>query len=266
MAKSYLFQLGLLITVVLLLVLLGQGCTKSAIRVESLTPDEAACLSWYQKFDAMLAEYELIDPSAAKITGFPYLRADRFLASFRSQSLTDAAYAAWLERMRRLDASLRLSEAANLPPAVANAVLADAPFSGTLEQVLQQCGNHLVMSALHRPEYKPVLRQKVHAPDAYRSWQRIAGAYWLTQFPAKLALKNLHKKLAASFTRNINELPLQGRLIRYAPASLKSLAATEIAALVRTAYQNPLGIPELSDDHLSRLFMHFAPIWAIDTR
>jgi len=266
MAKTFRFRFSRHTAFLVLLALLAQGCTPSRIPVEALAPDQAACLTWYQKLDTLLAEHERFDPSAAKITGFPYLRADRFLASFRTQNLTDAAYVEWLERMRQLDASLRLSEAANLPPDAAKAVLAEAPLPGSLDQVLRQCGGRLVEAALHHPEYKPFLRQQVHVPDAYQSWQRVAGAYWLTQYPAKLALKNLHRKLAASFTQPLDALPVQGRLIRYAPAASGFSTTSEIAAMLRAAYQNPLGIPVLSGEQTGRLLAHFAPIWEIDTR
>jgi hypothetical protein len=266
MAKTFLSRSRLPTAIALLLVLLGQGCTKSVVRFESLAPDEAACLSWDRKLNTVLAEHELIDPSAAKIPGFPFLRTDRFLASFRHQPLTDAAYAEWLERMRQLDETLRLSEAANLPPAAAKALFAAAPLPGAPEQVLRQCGSRLVKAALQRPESRPLLRLHLKVPDTYRSWQRIAGAYWLMQYPARMALGRLHKKLAASFAQPLDELPVQGRLIRYAPQPGGFLSSAEIAAMLHTAYQNPLGMPALADENLERLFNQFAPVWEIDTR
>ncbi|MEC4749039.1 hypothetical protein [Methylomicrobium sp. Wu6] len=266
MRATFFYQTRSQIAVVLLPVMFGFGCTQPAMRVEPLAPEENACLIWYQKLDKRLSDYELIDPSTAKITGVPFLRANRFLATFRTQSLTDTAYAEWLERMRQLDASLRINETANLPPAAVNDVLGEAPLPGSLDRVLQQCGSRLVKATLRQPEFAPLFRQQIQIPDAYRSWQRIAGAYWLTQFPAKLALKILHKKLAESFTQQLDDLPVQGRLIRYAPAETRQLTANEITAMLRAAYQNPLGIPVLSGEELGRLFNHYAPIWEIDTR
>lgn len=254
------------VTLVFLLVLLSQGCTKPAIHFESLTPIETACLTWYQKLDTTLAEHKLDDPSAAKISGFPYLRTDRFLASFRAQTLTDAAYADWLEHMRQLDASLRLSESADLPPSLANNLRASAPLPGSLGSALQECGSRLVKTISQRPEYKAYIRRHAQVPDTYRSWQRIAGAYWLLQYPAKIALDDLHKKLAASFMHNLDDLPVQGRLIRYAPAENRPLTPDEIAKILHAAYQDPLNIPALSDAEMRALFNHFAPIWEIDTR
>lgn len=250
----------------LVLVVFILGCTAPVVRFESLGTDESACLAWYRKLDHLLTEHDLVDPSAARIAGFPFLRADRFLASFRTQTLTDAAYADWLERMQQLDASLRLSEAANLPPAATKSVLAVAPAPGSLEQVLKQCGSRLVNAARQRPEYKPFLRRHIQVPDAYRSWQRFAGAYWLTQFPAKLALKNLHKKLAANFRLALADVPIRGRLIRYKPSEISDSTSRDITAMLRAAYRNPLGIPTLSGEELRRLFVHYAPIWEIDTR
>jgi hypothetical protein len=264
--KAYFFRFRPPVAIAALLALLGSGCTQPVARVEPSAPADAACLAWYQKFDEVLAEHDLIDPAAAKIPDFPYLRADRFIASFRLQPLNDTAYAQWLESMRQLDESLRLFEAANLPSEEAKALLVQAPIPGSLEEVLNQCGRRLVNAASERPETKAFLSRHAQASDIYQSWQRIAGVYWLMQYPARLALERLHQKLAASFTRRLDELPTQGRLIRYAPASTGFLTDAEIAAMLRTAYQNPLAIPTLSEAKLERLFDHFAPVWEIDTR
>jgi hypothetical protein len=266
MAKTFLSCSRLPTAIALLVGLLGQGCMQPVVRFESLAPDEAACLSWYRKLDILLAKHELIDPSAAKIPGFPFLRTDRFLASFRHQPLSDAAHEQWLEQMRQLDESLLLMETANLPQAAAKAVLAEAPLPGSLEQILGQCGSRLVKAALQRPENQPILRQHARVPDTYRSWQRIAGAYWIMQYPAKVALDRLHKKLAASFAQPLEELPVQGRLIRYAPQPGGILTSAEIAAMLHAAYQNPLGMPALPDEKREHLFNQFAPVWEIDTR
>lgn len=266
MGKTLLSRSRLAKTVVAWLVLLGLGCTQPLVHPESPAPGEAACLTWYQQFDEVLAEHELDDPSAAKIPGFPYLRADRFLASFRLQPLSDPAYAQWLEQMRQLDESQRLYAAQNLPPAAAAAVRAEPPLPGSLEHVLRQCGSRLVKAALQLPETRLFLRQRVKVPDTYRRWQRIAGAYWLAQFPARAALERLHEKLAVSFARPLAALPAQGRLIRYAPMQDGFPADAEMAAMLRQAYRNPLGMPLLSDDEMERLFDRFAPVWEIDTR
>ncbi|MGR8942266.1 MAG: hypothetical protein ACU83V_10745 [Gammaproteobacteria bacterium] len=250
----------------LLLALLNQGCAQQPWLDATLKADETACLRWYQKLDSLTAEYEREDPGSAKIPGFPFLRTDRFLASFTRETLTGERYAAWLERLRQRDAEARRSEFSNLPRTAANAVLAASPVRAAFDRVIQQCGRRLVRSILDRPELKPILLPRTQVPDTYRRWQRIIGAYWLTQFPAKLALKNLHEKLAASFRQNRRELPAEGRLVRYAPASGGFLTAAETATLMHAAYQNPLGIPELSEADLSRIFKHYAPAWEIDTR
>ncbi|MGJ0484244.1 MAG: hypothetical protein ACR65R_06870 [Methylomicrobium sp.] len=266
MAITFLSRSRAQTAIALLMVLLGQGCTEPMVRFDSLEHDQAACLAWYRKLDTLLDEHELVGRSAAKIPGFPYLRADRFLASFRLQPLNESAYMDWLERMQQLDRSLRLKEIANLPPADAKAVLAEAPMPDSVGEVLQQCGSRLVQAALQRPETRPFLRQHVRAPDIYQSWQRIIGAYWLMQYPANLMLERLHEKLAASFAQPLDQLPVHGRLIRYALPSGGVMTSAEIKGMLRAAYQNPMAIPTLSEENLERLFDHFAPVWEIDTR
>jgi len=56
------------------------------------------------------------DAGAYRIPGYPYLRVDRFTASFRDQAGSDPkVFAAWLARMQQLDAQARGYEIDNLP-------------------------------------------------------------------------------------------------------------------------------------------------------
>src|SRR5688572_9187658 len=77
-------------------------------------PEVAACQANYLGFDAKADAADVRDGGASSIPGFPYLRVDRFLASFRDEAADGAAFDAWVERMRALDLAARAAELRNL--------------------------------------------------------------------------------------------------------------------------------------------------------
>ena len=62
--------------------------------------------------------YEVIT-GPAQVSGFPYLRVNRFLASFRTTVSGKAQLQAWTERLAELDAEARALELQNLGQPVA---------------------------------------------------------------------------------------------------------------------------------------------------
>jgi hypothetical protein len=82
---------------------------------ESLESQAGACMSLFEAIDRAVDANEIRDALATRIPGFPYLRVSRFLASFATESLSDAAFEAWVARLRRLDDESRAIELANLP-------------------------------------------------------------------------------------------------------------------------------------------------------
>ncbi|MFA6163049.1 MAG: hypothetical protein WC685_06445, partial [Methylobacter sp.] len=135
----------------------------------------------------------------------------------------------------------------------------------SFEQGVQRCGKRLTKLDLSDPKHQRILLQQAEIPDAYQTWKRYVGAYALTQYAAVVGIERLHRELNESFQRPLAQQPVQGRLMQYAPSQTESLTAANIAAILRPAYDNPLGIPSLVPEQLQRLFERFAPIWEIDT-
>lgn len=250
------------------LALIAHGCaTQTLYSKRSLETEDVACLRWLENIDAKLAEYNLEDAGTMRIAGFPHLRIDRFLASLSDRAMTDQnAFAQWLENLRRLDEKARQPEFANLPAAHKSALMSELPPGESFRQGVQRCGKRLANLNLKDPGHQRMLLQRAKVPDAYQTWKRAAGAYALTQYAAAVGIERLHRKLNESFQQPLAQQPVQGRLIQYAAPQTTSLAAANIAAILRPAYGNPLAIPSLAPAQLHRLLERFAPIWEIDTR
>ncbi len=254
-------------TIVCCLVFIIQGCAALRPHTDSsLTGEDGMCQRWFENIDATLEQYDLNDPENMRINGFPHLRVNRFLASMGDRTTSNDAFAEWLEEMRKLDATSKKLEFANLPASAMQQLISKMPIEGSFEQALEHCGKRLNKVSFNDLEHQENLLELAQVPDAYQSWKRVAGLYLLTRYAASAGIERLHRELGASFNIPLIKLPRQGQLIRYSPPHSNPLPLEHIAAMLRLAYDNPLGIPHLTSSQLQQLLAHFAPVWEIDTR
>lgn len=244
------------------------GCVSTdAVLIAPQSKQQATCLQFYQDLDDAVFANDAEDTGEMRIPGFPYLRGNRFFASFAGTAMSDSAYAQWLEQMRQLDENARLAEFANLPRDAAAGITSRLPAGSSFRQRLNECGLALVGSdSFKNPEYKTELADRVAVPDNYKTWQRVAGAYPLLRWFAGVALDDLHNELNAPFQLPIEQIPVSGKPIRYAPPRTASMTRQEAADRFAQAYRNPLQIPLFETEQLDILFAQFAPAWEIDTR
>jgi hypothetical protein len=102
---------------ILLGLIFSQGCASWVSRqfvAESGRPTESQ--NFFDELDKVVASADVRDASAFSISGFPYLRANRFLASFKDRLLDDPQKAQWVRWMQRFDLEARKKEIFNLPP------------------------------------------------------------------------------------------------------------------------------------------------------
>lgn len=253
--------------IVCCLALIIQSCaTLRPYPESSLTGEDASCLRWLEKIEDTLEQADVKDSGTQRISGFPQLRANRFLASMGGLAASPNAYAEWLEQMRQLDAASKKLGFAKLPASSRQHLVSKISTGDSFEQALEHCGRRLNKLSLHTPEHKENLLELAQVPDAYQSWKRVAGVYLLARYAAAAGIEHLHRKLDAGFKIPLEKLPQQGKLIRYSPPHSDPLPPERIAAILRPAYDNPLAIPSLAALQLQRLLEHFAPVWEIDTR
>src|ERR1035437_3180235 len=74
------------------------------------------CVDWFTRLDETIDRAGVRDAEAYRVPGFPYLRVNRFLASFRQRAQKDSvAFATWVKHLRTLDEHARSYEIKNLP-------------------------------------------------------------------------------------------------------------------------------------------------------
>ncbi|MDJ0779437.1 MAG: hypothetical protein QNJ85_16335 [Gammaproteobacteria bacterium] len=222
------------------------------------------CAHWFRALDRAIAAAGVADIGARRIDGFPYLRVDRFSASFRQQAGDDAATnAAWLQRLRELDVIGRRIEIDNLPDPAVRA-LDDAGRDALLTR-LQECAMQLARVDLPAGEYSEVLARRARVDDDYSSLKRALGLYELTRLPFHAGVENWQERAAAEIEAVRRGKAPVADLLRYRPADVDGYTRAEVRDLLARAARHPLGIAQLSREQRSRLFATYAPVFEIET-
>jgi hypothetical protein len=248
-----------------LLVLLA-GCASISAPPRSAVRDPAiqACDQWFAALNEETRRAGVRDAGAWMIPAFPYLRADRYTASFgaAARRKPDAA-AQWVERMRALDQEARTVEIANLPAASLDKL--EAGGRGSALARTQECGRQLMAADAGDASLAARLADEVRVPDDYLTWQRALGLYPIIQYPFSAGVEDWHDEARKTFERARAGEPANHEVIRYAPVETAAYSRAEVAALLRRAPKAPLGVPQFSPAELGRLFATYAPDIEVET-
>ncbi|MEQ8266307.1 MAG: hypothetical protein RH982_03855 [Parvibaculum sp.] len=227
----------------------------------------ARCLALIGGMDEAVAAHRVGDAGAARIKTFPYLRIDRFLASFRHELAAPGAFEDWVDHLRWLDDKARLIEAANLP-ADARALLAarhGVADPENLGAAASRCGDVLLKAELLNGSEKArdaLLRAAV-PPSHYDQWQRAAGLYPLTNLGAAIGYARWKDENTKSFALPFEPSAPAENTVAYVPAAIAD--AEEASRIVRAAPRTALGLPKFSASDVAQLTATFAPVFEIET-
>lgn len=246
--------------------LLAAGCAAPGVAPSGhLASDIRAlrdCAEWYRDLDARIDGAGVRDAQDTRIAGFPYLRVNRLLASFRAEAASDPrALVALVDRMQELDLEARRREAANLPqddPAVRDRL--------GERMVLQRAGGCAAVmreADLLEPQARATLLQRAVVPDDYSSASRVLGVYAVSRIPFGEGVLRHQEEIRASYRREL-AVPAGGTVIRYAPPASPRLPRAAVGAMLEYGARNPLGMPELREAELEQMFAAYAPTFEVE--
>ncbi len=217
------------------------------------------CADFFAALDRQTASSKVIDAAYARVTGYPYLRTNRFLASFRDDVADPERLADWVHRMQDLDRSARRIEIANLPDS-ALASMGWADNRDALYRRVVDCGDRLKRADSNSSENHERLRLNAVDRDEYIPLRRAAGLYPLTEIFVMQGVRQWHMEAQQAFS---NEPPSDWRAIRYAPIDEPRPEAAR--RIVQRADRDALGIPLYSAQAQRTLFAAHAPLWEVET-
>lgn len=255
---------GILLSVLAALVATGcatPGFTPSA-HLGSENPRLRECAEWYRDLDARVDAARVRDAQDARVAGFPYLRVNRLLASFRNEAAaSEPMLLELIERMHGLDIDARRHEAANLPLAVPGS--RDRLGERMDIQRAAACGAMLRDADLAQPGARKALLAALVVPDDYSAASRVLGIYALARVPFGEGVRRFQEDVREAFRRELAP-PEGAMLVRYAPPSAAPLPRDAVAAMIAYASANPLGIPRPGSAGLDMLFAAYAPSFEIE--
>jgi hypothetical protein len=254
------FALGLVVPL-----LLASGCAtlQDPVRSNLSAPsaEVAQCAEWFRGLDARVDQARVRDAGAWRVPGYPYLRADRFTASFRDQAPDDEGkFQAWVTRMRALDADARVVELRNLPEASLQALGVSRDEAADRSRA---CGELLASNDLADVPQRLQLAERTQVPDNYNGWQRALGLYPLTRLPFSSGVDDWHEEVVETFRQSAAGTLEAGTVMRYRPAGAPDRAAA--AAALTQAPIDALGIPQPTAAQLDALFAAHAPVIEVET-
>lgn len=195
------------------------------------------CRARYAEMDARIDAAGVRDGVFYRVPGFPYLRSDRMLASFRDEVKTVDEIGGWLRRMREFDQEAREFEFENLG-------LNDQERA-ILRGEFLNCGRGLAALEFDDPGNFKLVRDSVVPPDAYSSGTRALGLYPLTWPLLRASVREHQKAVRADFAKPRAALLGPGTPLRWQVQPVEDVSL--IPARVGDAYPDELGFPGLVD-------------------
>jgi hypothetical protein len=229
------------------------GCAALSPAPQAAT---AQCRSYFEQLDARVAQAGVHDGHRRRVPGYPYLRVDRFLASFADEVDADAAFGAWLRQLRAADRDARAVELRRLGEVDVQAELAR----------VDRCGETLAALELATPPQRARLRARARVGDDYSLVARTLGFYPFAVPFLNLGISGYHDEVRDDYATPLDALDSPGPLVVWTA----DVAATEtgdaaLAGTLADAPRDALGIPQLDAAQWQRLAALHAPVWWIET-
>lgn len=247
------------------------GCVQQPVTVPSsstqdtYSPTEAIshCFEFY---DALAKNTQSVNyPAVSRLTGYPFLRSNRFLASFSDRLSTHqhGLWQSWLVQLNQQAIKALMLEWQQLPDSVQRQ-LTDTQASITrreLQQELQGCGVLLVRALLQQPETWPELLELAQVSDHYSLIKRTLGLYPLVKpfFNAGVETEITH---LTEQRRRFIDSPLAGS--RLPGLAFDGRPLKETLESPQPIVVDQLGIPLLANDQAQVWLANWRPVWRVE--
>ena len=232
--------------VLFLLIALSCGCStlecfKTGLSFETSKEHQ----EFFARLDKIVGDLQAKDVSCFSVSGFPYLRTNRFHIYLAQNTHDDRAKEQWVDWMRHLGLQARKKEILNLPDvsvvSLGFAKNGKPDREGLIKQ-MELCSNELFKWDKSKTRFYESLLPRLKIPQEYSLTRRIIGLYPVFSIPVIYASDRAHKKFKSINQMVLEDLPKVGDLVRFRPASGQPLNKQEIRLLLEiqiTSLENP---------------------------
>ncbi len=224
---------------------------------------------FFNVLDHIVRKYDVREASNFTLKGFPYLRADFFLAALKDRVTTSAQKEQWVELMRQLDLKARTKEINNLPASALKELskkISMPADRGVLIQKMSEVSQEIFTHDKAQPKFYDTLKSVLaHPPKEYSTLQRVVGLCPLFTVPIIAGINSVHKEFKNWHKRPEKEIKILGTLNTYTPPQGGDFATLDLSLMFNAAKRDALGIPQLTNDEIKRLAETFTPVFVQDT-
>lgn len=244
------------ITLIIVFFLLLTACATLPQSEDHTILSSQSCLAFYAEFDAFIDSEAIRDIQATRVPDYPFLSANRFLVSFKSELDSKDKLDYWLSLLANTNVEARQLEWLNLSLKSQQKLRDNFLLKRKFNQYLEKCSSRL-LAELSEDDKKAVIDSAAVKND-YSMLKRFFGLYPLTSLYVSRQI-NKHQALTKkSFEKELSEIAIEGRLVRY---SIDEDSRFDKQNFDR---DNPLRIPIVNDRQLNQLFVQYAPIVEVD--
>ncbi len=217
---------------------------------------------FFKALDQAVEAHQVNDASTHTVFGFPYLSVDRFLAALSPDIKNNEQRSEWLDLLMKSSAASRGKEIQNLPEPEISRLARRFNLTADREALkahLQESATRLFEFDRNRPGFFEAVQSAAGYPDEYITAYRIFGLYPLVALPVAYLTNRVRADFQTWFTMPIQDLPVTGELIAFAPGARAGRSRGELLKPLKNQ-KNSLGMPMLSDGQVKELADHFAPV------
>jgi hypothetical protein len=225
----------------------------------------ASCREHFNDLDATVDAAGARDGGEAQMENFPYVRVNRFLASFATDFQTEDArvsadFAAWVAELRALDHAARRAEISNLP----TAALATLELSKSdVRARTADCAALMMNADMSNAARRATMVAAARISADYSAFKRLLGLYPLTKIPFFRGVESWQRGAALKIQSDAPNPSSENLITRYSSASVSQ--SEKIVSIFKNAPRNSMGMPALSANEWARLFDAHAPLFEVET-
>ena len=244
------------------------GCAPFLAKPQPLSFEKPEqCRGFLSRLDEVVEKAGVRDASSGSIPGFPYLRANRFLAASKKNLKDEEQKAEWVRWMQQLDLLAREKEISNLPDkALLSLEFPDEkrPDREGLHAQVKSCSSKLLSHDQAQSDFYSTLYPLVHIRSEYSCLLRTIGVYPIVAIPVALLTENSREKIRKRFDADLKDLPVDGHLMSFVPKKEEFLSEHEVREIIEKSKTNPLRIPLPDGEGEKKLVLSFAPVFIQD--
>ena len=218
---------------------------------------------FFELLDRTVAEAGVRDASVFTVSGFPYLRTNRFFTGLKDDLKNDAHKVQWVRRLQQLDLEARQKEIRNLPAAALKDLarqLGEPAGRQTLQERAAFYSAKMLTHDQRLPDFYEVVLRAVADPSEYSTAMRVVGLYPLTSMPVTAVTRRVQEKFRKWHHAPADQLETLGELTVYVPSRSTEYSEQTVRLVLDRSRRNALFIPQPSIADQKTLLAMFAPV------